>query len=343
MAANVFINNFENLAEKLDFDFKKFNDEHLIQFSPAKTKIDYLNQEERTSFKFRDAIISNLGLNPYFVKDNHNNKIFDYLYGLLKDTEDGVKTQDQLAQLTLLLHFSKSLLEKKSTWDFFFQIFPSLTIVNNPEFDFKPDLVNLFDRIKSSERITQGINFNFEALTLKLYNFADYRLNGFAGIHNVFIGLKSIERFLRDLPAKFDYKQRLEIFRLNMTRLIINEICHVVLRRALNNFDASSPTVSTSGPSSIQQSQSTLIEAGIVAEMKIFSKRVDWNISVMSPYLNLAYCTDFLNQLIDLPVTDQYPADIPSFDFETSGCVENTNKICYMSIDFEEEMDFFLN
>lgn len=349
----MFISYFQKISDKIDFDYKKFNDEYLSQLSPAKMTIGYLDQEKKTAYQLRDAIIINLGLNYYFYKDIHETSMYKYIYRLVKETEDGVKTDDQVAQLTLTFHFSKSLIEDKSTWNFFFELLPSLTIINNPDLDFKTDLVNLFDRIKSSERISQRIkfvitsiigfqeiSFNLDNLTLNLFNFNDYRLNGFAGIHGLFISLNSIEIFMKTLPTKFDNKQRLEIFSLNMTRLIVNETCHVILRKALNDFNASSPYLSTDKQSSSQLTKFKSIEAGINAEKKIFSERICWNLSAIAPNFDLTYCTDFLNKLIDLPVCEQYPVDFPFFDFKRSGCVLNTSRINYMAIDFEEEMEF---
>lgn len=169
---------------------------------------------------------------------------------------------------------------------------------------------------------------------MNFFEFALKGLNGFAGIDGIYIGINSISMFIRDLPKCFNIRQKFEIFKLNLTRLIVHEMCHVVLRRVMKDFNVSSPSL-TGYKQNAKVGE--LIEAGVIAEKQIFSERINWAISAKMQQFNLGYCTDFLNELFNLTINDEYPIEYPPFDFKKSGCILNTSKIVYMAIDYSEE------
>ncbi|RMZ92955.1 hypothetical protein BpHYR1_006137 [Brachionus plicatilis] len=342
MAAKYFINYYEENSKCHEFDFKIFRDNILIQLSPNKIPISLSNSIEETVFQFRNVIVSNMGLNPFFYKDHHCTSQYKNFCQLLIETQNGVQNKNQAAQLTLLVHFSKSLIELKTMWDNFFDIISSLNITSE-EFIFKKDLEVLFKKINLNRNINEKICqvvmsltgvkeliFDFNLLSLNFFKMYSSALNGFAGVNNVFVGIKSIERFVSELPDKFTEDQKNNILKINFTRLVIHETCHIVLRKALNNFNASSPELIRK---EMEVESSTIIEAGVLAEKAFFVERIDWILSSRMSQFDLNYCIEFLNNLLN--ATDQ----LPQFDFIQSGCVLNTRKLIYMAIDFDDDYE----
>ncbi|RNA06055.1 hypothetical protein BpHYR1_026060 [Brachionus plicatilis] len=332
------------------FDFKIFKKDYLVQLSPNKTSISYHASPNDTAFLFRDSIVANLALNEYFYQDVHEVSSFNYFCQLLEETELGITNENQIARLTLLLHVSKSLIDDQVLWDNIFQIIPTLEIDDQIEFIFKNDLIDLFNGIKSNQKIVRKINqtiisiiglqevkFDYSSLKIKFFKFSISELNGFAGLDCVYIGIDAIRRFVCELRQDFDNEQKLKIFLINMFRLIIHEICHVALRKVVKNFNASSPTLITQRK---QQSNSDsfkknaqIFEAGVLCEKIFFSERIDWALSSKSTRFNFAYCENFFEKLLS-----KSEAELPQFDFNKSGCIRDTSKFLFMAIDYSRKI-----
>ncbi|RNA43963.1 hypothetical protein BpHYR1_011172 [Brachionus plicatilis] len=323
MAARGFVSFLKSQTDS--FDFKIFKNDYLIQISPIKMPISYKTSINETAYLFRDSIVTNLASNKFFYNNIHEVSSFRYFCQLLEETDQGNVNENQIGRLTLLLH-----------------------VKNTNEFDFKNDLLNFFYQIKSNDRITKRIaeivfsitqvhdvQFDFIDLKINFFKFGLIRLNGFAGLDSIYIGIDAIKYFMNMLSEDYENKQKLEVFRLNMFRLIIHETCHVALRKTLNNFNASSPSFQSKNETDSKQAD--IFEAGVLCEKSFFSERIDWALSTKNPEFDLNYCADFLTKLLNEPTESD--SDFPKFDFKRSGCLKNPDKLIYMAIDFSSEID----
>ncbi|CAF0756386.1 unnamed protein product [Brachionus calyciflorus] len=340
MITSEFIKYFDENSKQPKFFFSSFKFEILDRITPNKMELPYINGSTQFSLLFRDCIISNLGINPYFYeKDGHRTDHFSKLIEILKENRyDEYLNEDQKGKLSFLVHFSKSLCDTADEWDDFFYRISSLTIVNQTD----PQLKNFYayyKQIQSSKSINKRIRkavelvtgkttegfLNFSDIKLNFFNSIVVGLNGFAGTDCIYVSHSSIKNFIQILSSNGISDENIrKLVKLNFTRIIIHEICHVFIRKTLNNFNLSSPKIFSLGK------EENLI-FGVFAEKQIFQERISWIKSIFSSKFNMAYCWDFLEKILD--------GDDLIFDFKNSGCVLNTSKIKYMAIDFEESYD----
>lgn len=342
MIANEFINYFKKNSNDLKFEFKNFKFETLDQLTPNKMEIQFTADLCDSSNQLRDCIISNLGLNPYFYqingfRTNHIKKFVE----LLEDCDNVRLNKSQIARLSFLIHLSKSVCETSDEWESFFYCVSSLIIADEKYFDLKSQLKEFYQQIISSkiinerlikitEQITghQAKNFNCKNVELCFFNSPIVGLNGFAGLDCIYVSLDEIRTFIVRLESNLNKDSVNKVVKLNFTRLVVHEICHVLVRRFLNNFNASSLKIFNFED---KQKIVTIYEAGVLAEKEIFEERISWLKSVFGSAFNLNYCYNFLEKILT--------GEDLKFDLDFSGCVLNTNKIKLMAIEFDESVE----
>ena len=344
MISQKFITYFKENSKELKFEFKNFKFETLDQLTPYKMEISFSTDLSHFSNQLRDCIVSNLGLNPYFYQKNvfktdHVKKLVE----LLEDCENVKLNKSQIARLSVLVHLSKSICDTSDEWGSFFYGISTLTIADEKYFYLKSQLEEFYHQITSSKIINKRViqvaelvtglqanNLICKNVELCFFNSSIVGMNGFAGFDCIYVSLDEIRAFITRLESRLNQESIYRVVKLNFTRLVVHEICHVFVRRSLNNFNASSPKVSNLEGN---QRNDQIFEAGVLSEKKFFEERISWLKSVFNSAFNLNYCFSFLEKIL----ADE---DL-KFDFKISGCVLNTNKIKLMAIDFEEEREFF--
>ncbi len=339
MIANKFIDFFNENSSSTKFYFKNFKKAILDQLTPKKLQISYDKDEKSQAYELRNCIVSNLGLNPCFYEnDGHDTASLKSLITILVDTKNGDLNENQIAQLTLLVHLSKSICKKVEQWDDFFVDIHFLRIDNESEFKFKSQLIELFQQLKLSNIIYSRIltavkivtgnneaNFEINELKLNFFTSSFPGLNGFSGINSIYISQNRIIDFINSLSTIYnDQHTILEIVKLNFARMFVNEATHVFIRRVVKDFNASSPKIEKEN-----SDLNLILESGILGEKQVFTERKSWIKSIHSLEFNLKYCVNFLKNILD--------GKNVNFDLEMSGCKINTNQITLMGIDCNEE------
>ena len=317
MAAEAFIVYFEKLSKDImkvnvqDF-FKSF----FSTVTPDKKKMIYKEKTKDSINQARNCIIDNLYRNPFFLKeDGYMRNSIESVYLLIKNTKDDA-SDEQIAQLIFLLHLSKANLDCKEFKYFEYLFFKINTIhltTNENRLWFEGECNKLFDSLKNTKKIKNIINnvvkvicgkeakFDYGSCNIIYFTSSIKGLNGFAGINQIYVSDSELEN-LYDLSHQFLHDDKLLILKLNLIRLILHEITHVVLRHTLNDFNISSPKYYENnhqlGAASVSCDASNLIEAGLWAEKKLFNGKIDWKKSAMSSKLNIEYCASFLNKLM---------------------------------------------
>ncbi|RNA17781.1 hypothetical protein BpHYR1_036095 [Brachionus plicatilis] len=296
MAAEQFIGFLKEEIESKKWDtvvdFAKFKQDKLVTATPQKVKISPLDSLNMIGFQMRNAIISNLSLNSFFLLKCSKIKcsLLKNLYDLLLNTRDAVN-KDQLAQLIFLLHLSKSKIEEASEWHYFFVKFISLSHENQIDFSFKESIEKLFDQLKSNihvqqrlkravQNITGEVNLAFDMnkflineLKLNFVSCEIPGLKGYAGFNSIFVNI--VELFSKyEFINKNDHSA-FDILKLEFTRLFVHEVCHVIIRQVLRDINVSTPKLERS-------KKLNIFEAGIYSEETFFCKRIDWIASFSS-------------------------------------------------------------
>lgn len=348
MAAEQFIDFLKEVIESKNWDtvvdFAKFKQDKLVTNTPQKLKISPFDSVNLIGYQMRNAIISNLSLNSFFLLKCSKIKcrLLKNLYDLLLITKNTIN-KNQFVQLIFLLHLSKSKIEEASEWHFFLIKFNSLTHDDQSFYSFKEQMEKLFDKLKSNnyvqkrlkravQEITDVVNFEFDLnkfLTndLKL-NFVSCEipgLKGFAGFNLIFVNIVELSSKYEIINENDHYA--LDILKLEFTRLFVHEVSNVIIRNVLKDINVSTPKLERS-------KKLNIFEAGIYTEEIFFSKRIDWIASFSSNEFNKKYCLDFfINLLKDENVT---------FDFIKSGCIENKRESFLMAVDYERPRDHYL-
>jgi hypothetical protein len=84
--------------------------------------------------------------------------------------------------------------------------------------------------------------------------------------------------------------QKIDVFKLKSTALVIREITHVVLSSTMDDFNVSNKNDQ-------DDKRPIFVEAGIFAEKKLFKAVINWEKSANSNF-DLPYCSDFLEKLL---------------------------------------------
>lgn len=145
-------------------------------------------------------------------------------------------------------------------------------------------------------------------------------MNGFSGINSIYIDLDELIRKYNVLKSSLVEAKAVNVLKLECLRLFVHESCHVLIRQSLNDLNLSSPKLQN-----ISKYKSSLPEAGILAEEKFFSHRIDWITSIL--VFNYDYCIDYLNNLL-------VGQDV-NFDFKRANCAIDTRTMYLMAIDYK--------
>lgn len=127
--------------------------------------------------------------------------------------------------------------------------------------------------------------------------------------------------------SKYSDVQKIQIIKIDFTSTVVHELTHVILRATLDDLNASSPKINTS---STTVKSSKFIEAGIFTEKSIFKEVINW-VKSAERGLNLEYCFDFLNKLLQNEKCD--------FSLENAKVVVWDKEPLLMAIKYNEEED----
>ena len=71
------------------------------------------------------------------------------------------------------------------------------------------------------------------------------------------------------------------------------------------------------------------MEAGIIAEKKVFKERIDWDKTIENGF-NIEYCKNFLNSFLKYDLDENVDLE---FNLEISKVTLNLNNLIFMAID----------
>ena len=122
-------------------------------------------------------------------------------------------------------------------------------------------------------------------------------LKGYAVINEIYINLLEQDVLYTKLLRILSEENSILVLKMNFLRLILHEMTHVALRATTQDFNPSTPTlIDESNKNSKEKIKNC--QAGILAEKKFFSVRIDWFQSARKG-LNFNYCQTFLKNLPD--------------------------------------------
>lgn len=326
---------FKSNQAETDLDFSDLK-EKLVLITPRKLKISPDDDLRSISCRMRDAIVSNFAINQHFIKcSNFKFSIFTNLYNLLVATAHLVKN-DQFAQLVFMIHISKSDIDTREEWSNFLLSFNSINLVENKNDELMNMVQDLFEVIKKKDLITNTIRqsvleitkrndldfhlniFLENTLTLNLFKSKIRGIRGFAGINSIYVSYDHLLKFYKLSGFHFAKGIVSSILKLEIIRIYIHEVSHVVIRKFLNDINISTPSLETNG--------NKIKEAGVHSEKKFFGQRIDWFASAIYKHLNQKYCLNFLETILK--------GQKASFDLNASKCIENTSRIYLTAIDY---------
>ncbi|RNA13853.1 hypothetical protein BpHYR1_026321 [Brachionus plicatilis] len=302
-------------------------------------KISPNDDQSSIGLQIRDSIVTNLASNTFFLQNSDFKfEYFKNLYSLLVSTSMSIEKQ-HLAKLIFMLHLSKSDIDDRDEWSNLLQLFDSINFEELKEFEFADIIHGLFKQLKVNESITNLIEESVKEITaqnllgfqleeflknklsLNLFNCEIVGLRGFAGIDSIYVNSVDLSSFFDKLSKPSIHRDTaLGILKLEFIRIYIHEVTHVVVRKCLNDLNVSTPT--------IESKAKNINEAGVNSEEKLFGKRISWLSSVNYKFFNVKYCLEFLDDLLK--------GEKVEFDLDKSKCVENTNRIFSMAIDYEK-------
>jgi hypothetical protein len=337
MAANSFI----EYVEKYKSDFKQekkinvanFFKKYFAEKTPIKMKITYNENFQCSIKKARDCIIANLNLNPFFEKITYSLDDITSISSLLLDSKE-YANENQQAQILFLLHLSKSNL------GFIIEFFREIKTIQliSTGIEYKDEYDTLFENLINNKYVKKIISkvvkdisgkeimFDFNFCKVEYFDTSIQGLNGFAGLDKIYISNME-QKNLSGLYKNYSQWKKIVIQKCNFARLVLHEMTHVILRRAINDFNLSSPKIFEANTDAILPvSYDGSIEAGVMAEKVLFKDKIDWQKSAESPNLNVEYCSSFLSSLLNEQEV--------IFDLKLSGVVVNDSKFAIMAVDF---------
>ncbi|CAF0929460.1 unnamed protein product [Brachionus calyciflorus] len=316
----------------------------MSQTNPKKIVINTSEDLESILKTAQEAIIVNLYANPDF----NGFHVFDIL--AVKKFVEILKikpkefNEDFELKITYLVHLSKCML-RIIDFETSFGNIDSFRVARYNDSDF--NLRDLFSKIKQNKIILKAITSTIEDLTeysiedvdlnriqLVFFESNIFRLNGVAGISKVFMSLSSFENFLQKMVSnKFNQENKKLMARLYFIRLIVHELVHVVNRDRKKDLNTSSPKMSDFH--SLKLKDEEFKDAGIIAEKKIFSQRIDFFESINQYHaLNFQYIASFYDDLIEKEM------DV-KFDVLKSRMIPSSTVPCMMGIDMDFEKNSF--
>ncbi|CAF0925119.1 unnamed protein product [Brachionus calyciflorus] len=334
MAAEAFINYYEKFSKHAEFDFRNFSKDELLSFTPKKIVVTTCGNYRDFVFQVRDGIISNLGSNPFFLKNKFESQSFHSIYSLLIETNNPTPNEEQMAQLIFALHLSKGSIEDQSDWLVILSDLDTISLKDLPDFELEDQFLALFEILKANAIVNSKIHkifknitakqeeCNFDIRNLKLFFFCSEiaGLNSFSGFDSIYVSINELLTLYRTLIDRKIYHVNITlILKFEFIRLFIHETFNVILRKHFNDLNFSSPKwVDKAGLKVVS-------EAGIFAERMFFGNRIDWLRSAKR--LNYEYCSKFLDDLLK-------KEDV-NFDFHESNCEINYKKTFNMAIDYK--------
>ncbi|RNA01798.1 hypothetical protein BpHYR1_021905 [Brachionus plicatilis] len=312
MSCNIFLAIFdEHQKNKCMFSFTEFASK-LKQLTPErnlnKTRLSLELNDEAFFRLSKDGILRNLCINPTIEKY----PIFstDCLKDLYNFIKQEALNENLLIQSIFLIHNSKIRLNDQifmtKIFENFVSIKKSILIKDHEIFN---QLELLFTCVLKSLKITGKITnlideivvknevFNFKNLELKFIDCNFKRLNGFAGIHTIFVNTQPIIRVLTSRNFRnYTEEQKLVIIKLDFMATIVHEAAHIVLRHRLHDFNKSTPFLvqQTNSDDKILKNSS---ECGLECEKKVFGEAINWYNSLRSNVLNIEYCKEYLESI----------------------------------------------
>ncbi|RNA24754.1 hypothetical protein BpHYR1_000448 [Brachionus plicatilis] len=231
MASRSFLD-YSDRCKHSEFSFEYFRTEILPMITPKKLRLNPNAEQKSLEDELKNAIISNLGLNPYFYK-------FDFRH-----------EQNQFVQLIFLLHLSKANIDDKGSWNNFFLALQSIKIIDTNESILKKELDEFMHQLKKCNKFTdkilavgqemsgiENIVANFEDLKINFISSSIPGLNGFSGINSIYINLTELLR-KHNVLTNSVYEDKAQILvKFECLRLFVHESCHVLIRQSLNDLN----------------------------------------------------------------------------------------------------------
>lgn len=343
MSAKEFIKFFETSSNESEISFKDFFKLDFFSASPKKSEIKCSGEINSVIKQVRDEIFTNLRLNEFIQKKpKFVIQVLRPFYQLLKDTTS-IINENQKAQLMLLLRLSKSNAKKK-TFRMFFKEASSIELVNGMD-KFNQEANSLFSSLLANKRIqmiiTDVVNeisgsnskSDFKSIKFRYFRSDVVGLEGFAGVNEIFVSVNELDNTIDELKNYSDL-EKMALFKLKFTALVIHEVTHVILRSAMDDFNASSPKAWNKSNKNVQENKRpSFVEAGIFSENKLFKGVIDWEESAENGF-NLFYCSDFLEKILK-----NEPAD---FDLNEAKVFLITKVTLLMAVDYFFEEERFL-
>ena len=351
MAANSFIDYVRNIKKDNDsINVENFFKSYCLNSTPIKMKMKYHDNVQDSIKEARNCIISNLNLNIYFQKKAYKLSRIEEICRVLSESQENAN-DDQQAQIIFLLHLSKAKFDFNEIkyFEYFFGLIRSIQM-KTKEFQYKDEYDVLFNSLKNNKIIKKivcdivydisrkKVNYDFNLCNIEYFESKIAGLNGFAGFNKIYISKSeqfNLYEFSGFSSTKYTEAEKFVILKCNFTRTLLHEMTHVILRKTLNDFNMSSPkTYEATSQLSTTITNETAIEAGILAEKRLFNERIDWKMSAKSEHLNLAYCSSFIEKL--------FVEQDDTFDFRLAGVVLNDSAILIMGVDINIGIEPFI-
>lgn len=340
MAAEDFIRYYEQINPNDNICLKSFIQNHYAQVTPVKLVLNYGLNEHKLIKNAKECILSNLNLNNYFTTEFVKAKDLKSLYNLFKNTEKEAN-EDEIAQILLLLHFSKSKLYNLFFFQFFKQIHTIEIVTEFNQFYFYEQLMVFFQKIINNSFLISKIQevisdttghqtlYNFEQTNLKYFKHDLDWLNGFAGINTIYLNIQNLSLFKLNEFHKCTNEEKLILLKMEFLRLITHEITHVGLRFEKQDFNMSTPEEKhkLAQKSLTSTYASNSFEAGALTEKRIFGDRINWLYSA-EKNVDFDHCSKFL----DIITKGEYM----QFDIGKANIALSLNPIVTMAIDLND-------
>ena len=341
MAAEAFISYFEKLDKNVKYIcIQDFFKSYFSGGTPVEMIINYNANQKDLIKQARNGLIVNLSINHFALNmDGYARNSIESIYLLLKATIDEAN-DDQIAQILFLLHCSKSNVNC-DFFDFFFANMSTIHLTTIEEkFLVKVDPKKFFDSLKNVEifqkiinKVVKDIsgkisNFDYNACEITFFKSSFPKLNGFAGINQIYVSTTALEDiFLVSIYSDVD---TLLILKMSLIRLILHELTNIVIRQTIQDFNLSSPILYSNtrqAAAAVACDTSKLIEAGVSSENELFNGKINWRTSATATSLNLEYCSNFLNKLLNNEMVD--------FSIESSGALLYVSPTVVMAVDYD--------
>ncbi|RNA42195.1 hypothetical protein BpHYR1_049619 [Brachionus plicatilis] len=263
MASETFISYckdfFDSNQSETDLDFSKLK-EKLLLITPRKLKISPNDDPRSITLQMREAVVSNLAINPYFQQSSDFKfAIFKNLYNLLLTTGHMAEKQ-HFAHSVFMLHLSKSDTNTREEWSNFLQTFNTINLVENKNGELMNMVQDFFRSLKANALVSNKIgecvgeiigkndlgfelnNFLKDALVLNFFECKISGVRGFAGIDSIYVNFDELlDLFNKLTELSFAKDIASSITKLEFLRIYIHEVSHVVVRKCLNDFNISTP------------------------------------------------------------------------------------------------------